>query len=253
MNGINNDTLRLDVLMAERGIVKTRSKAKDIIALGSVYVDGILANKAGIMVSRDALISLMDDDNARYVSRGGLKLEHAINRWGIDLSSLICADIGASTGGFTDCMLQNGAKKVYAIDVGTNQLDGSLRIDPRVVSIEQCNFRYFDRSIVEDSIDFVSVDVSFISLTLILPKVKELLLGSEGNGGGLAVVLVKPQFELGNYKGFKGVVKDDKLRQTAVDNVRQSAELLGFTVMGVTQSPVQDKGKNVELLMMIRL
>lgn len=234
--------MRIDILMVNRGLVPTRSKAKQLIEAGEVFVDNKKIIKAGYNVSNDAEIEIISE-NLPYVSRGGLKIKHAIDEFLINIENKICMDVGASTGGFTDCMLQHKAKKVYAIDVGTNQLVDSLKQDNRVECIENCNFRYFDHSTLTEKIDFVSIDVSFISLELILPKVFEVI-----SDGGEVVALIKPQFEVGRISGFKGVVKDEKLHKKVVDQIRQSARLIGFTVNGVTTSPVKEKNGNTEFL-----
>ena len=197
---------RLDVAMVEQGLAESRQKAQAIIMAGQVYVNGQKVDKAGAPVTEDAAIEVRGK-TLRYVSRGGLKLEKAMQLWPITLKGFICADIGASTGGFTDCMLQNGAEKVYAVDVGYNQLDWRLRTHPQVVCMERTNARYLTAEQIPQPLNFFSVDVSFISLNLILPAVRPLM--AEGGEG---VCLVKPQFEAGKDKvGKKGVVRDPQV------------------------------------------
>lgn len=228
--------------MVETGLVENRSKAKQLIDSGAVSIGDKLVTKAGYDVDITADVKVATEQ-IPYVSRGGLKLKQAITEFDINLTDKTCMDVGASTGGFTDCMLQNGAKKVYAVDVGTKQLVDTLRNDTRVVSIENCNFRYFDKTILSDTINFISIDVSFISLSLILPKVKEIL-----HSGGEVVALIKPQFEVGRISGFKGVVKDPKIHEQVILQVKEYAELNGFCVNGTTTSPVKEKNGNVEFL-----
>ena len=197
---------RLDVAMVEQGLAESRQKAQAIIMAGQVYVNGQKVDKAGAPVTENAAIEVRGK-TLRYVSRGGLKLEKAMQLWPITLKGFICADIGASTGGFTDCMLQNGAEKVYAVDVGYNQLDWRLRTHPQVVCMERTNARYLTAEQIPQPLNFFSVDVSFISLNLILPAVRPLM--AEGGEG---VCLVKPQFEAGKDKvGKKGVVRDPQV------------------------------------------
>ena len=194
---------RLDAALVERGLCTGRDRAKGIIMVGQVYVNNQKADKPGMTISPEDQIEVRGDQLA-YVSRGGLKLEKAMKLWNIDLTGKICADIGASTGGFTDCMLQNGASKVYSVDVGYGQLAWKLREDPRVVCMERTNARYLTHEQIPDELDFASIDVSFISLKLILPAVANVL-----KDGGYVASLVKPQFEAGKEKvGKKGVVRD---------------------------------------------
>ena len=196
--------VRLDVLLVEKGFAASREKAKAIIMAGNVFVDGQREDKAGTAFDPDKIQIEVRGAALKYVSRGGLKLEKAMDQFGISLKEKICMDIGASTGGFTDCMLQNGACKVYSVDVGHGQLDWKLRNDPRVVCMEKTNFRYMKPGDIEDSLDFASVDVSFISLTKILLPARELL-----KEEGEMVCLIKPQFEAGSEKvGKKGFVRD---------------------------------------------
>ncbi|BAT72351.1 23S rRNA (cytidine1920-2'-O)/16S rRNA (cytidine1409-2'-O)-methyltransferase [Thermosulfidibacter takaii ABI70S6] len=234
---------RLDKLLVDKGFVESREKAKALIMAGKVLVNGEKVTKAGTKVACDAAIELVED--LLYVSRGGIKLEAALREFGIDVTDKICVDIGASTGGFTDCLLQHGAKRVYAIDVGYGQLHWKLRNDPRVINIEKTNIRYIPRNIIPENVDFVCVDVSFISLEKVLPKVKEIL----GNKGE-AVCLVKPQFEVGPEKvGKGGVVREERYRKEALEKVSKVAIGLGFTVKGVIPSPIKGSKGNQEYLM----
>ncbi len=204
---------RLDVLLCARGLAESREKAKALIMAGEVYVDDVKALKAGDAVSSESRIEVRG--GLRYVSRGGLKLEKAMALYELSLTGLICADIGASTGGFTDCMLQNGAERVYAVDVGYGQLAWSLRTDARVVNLERTNVRYVTREQIPDPLDFASVDVSFISLTLVLPVLKSLL-----KPEGRALCLVKPQFEAGKGKvGKKGVVREPEIHLEVCEKI----------------------------------
>ena len=208
---------RLDVLLVKRGMASSREKAKAIIMAGQVYVDGQKEDKAGSMFPEEAPIEVRGN-TLKYVSRGGLKLEKAMKQFDLTLSGKVCMDVGASTGGFTDCMLQNGAKKVYSVDVGHGQLDWKLRNDERVVCMEKTNIRYVTPDMVEDVIDFASIDVSFISLTKVLPPVRELL-GEDGE----IVCLIKPQFEAGREKvGKKGVVRDSKVHEEVITKIRRT-------------------------------
>lgn len=234
---------RLDILVTERGLAESREKAKTFIMAGQVYVDGQKADKPGDTFSEDAAVEVRGK-GLPYVSRGGLKLEKAMREFGLQLQGRTCMDIGASTGGFTDCMLQNGAQRVYSVDVGYGQLAWSLRTDPRVVNLERTNARYLTREQVPEEIDFFSVDVSFISLTLILPAVRPLLAEH-----GQAVCLIKPQFEAGREKvGKKGVVRDKAVHEEVIEKIRSFALENGFSVLGLTFSPVKGPEGNIEYL-----
>lgn len=234
---------RLDVAMAEQGLAESRQKAQAIIMAGLVYVNDQKVDKAGAPVSDDAVIEVRGK-TLRYVSRGGLKLEKAMATWPITLQDAVCADIGASTGGFTDCMLQNGAKKVYSVDVGYNQLDYRLRTHPQVVCMERTNARYLTREQIPEELDFFSVDVSFISLNLILPPLRPLM-----REGGQAVCLVKPQFEAGKEKvGKKGVVRDPAVHLEVLEHFLEHAANAGFTVKDITYSPIKGPEGNIEYL-----
>ena len=234
---------RLDVALVARGLAETRAKAQASIMSGIVYVNGQKVDKAGTPVAADAALEVRGH-TLRYVSRGGLKLEKAMAEFPITLTDCICADIGASTGGFTDCMLQNGAKKVYAVDVGYGQLDWKLRSDERVVCMERTNARYLTHEQIPDELDFASVDVSFISLKLILPALAGLL-----KPDGHAVCRVKPQFEAGREKvGKKGVVRDPAVHLEVLEHFLEHAKESRFTVLGLTYSPIRGPEGNIEYL-----
>lgn len=234
---------RLDVALVERGLAETRQKAQATIMSGIVYVNDQKVDKAGFAVAPEANIEVRGS-TLRYVSRGGLKLEKAMREFGLTLSGCICADIGASTGGFTDCMLQNGAAKVYAVDVGYGQLDWKLRSDERVVCMERTNARYLTHEQIPDELDFASIDVSFISLKLILPAVNGLL-----KDGGHVACLVKPQFEAGRDKvGKKGVVRDPAVHREVLEHFLEHAAESGFGVLDLTWSPIRGPEGNIEYL-----
>lgn len=241
-----SEKLRLDVAVYERGFAETREKAKAMIMAGSVYLNGQKALKGGVNIKETDVIEVRGAVNP-FVSRGGLKLDKAMKSFGLDLTDCVCMDIGASTGGFTDCMLTNGAKKVFAIDVGYGQLAWKLRCDERVVNLERTNFRYVTREQVPDEVDFASVDVSFISLKLILPVMHTLL-----KEGGRSVCLIKPQFEAGKENiGKKGVVRDKSVHADVVRNITDFAAENGFKVLGVDFSPIKGPEGNIEYLMHI--
>lgn len=234
---------RLDVYLVEHGMAETRQKALAVIMSGIVYVNDQKVDKAGFGVPSDARVEVRGS-TLRYVSRGGLKLEKAMQTFGLRLDGCICADIGASTGGFTDCMLQNGAEKVYAVDVGYGQLDWKLRGDSRVVCMERTNARYLTHEQVPDELDFASIDVSFISLSLILPAVNGLL-----RDGGHVACLVKPQFEAGREKvGKKGVVRDPSVHREVLERFLTHAADSGFGVLDLTWSPIRGPEGNIEYL-----
>lgn len=235
---------RLDVAMVERGLAESRQKAQAVIMAGEVYVDQQKVDKAGAPVTEEQQIEVRSKKALRYVSRGGLKLEKAMACWPIVLEGAVCADIGASTGGFTDCMLQNGAQKVYAVDVGYNQLDYRLRTHPQVVCMERTNARYLTQEQIPEPLDFFSVDVSFISLNLILPALRPLM-----KEGGQAVCLVKPQFEAGKEKvGKKGVVRDPAVHLEVLEHFLEHAANADFTVKDITFSPIRGPEGNIEYL-----
>ena len=234
---------RLDVLLTEQGLQESRQKAQATIMSGLVFVNGQRVDKPGTAVPNDARIEIRGN-TLRYVSRGGLKLEKAMSEFPIDLKGCICGDIGASTGGFTDCMLQNGADKVYAVDVGYGQLAWKLREDPRVVCLERTNARYLTHEQIPDELDFASIDVSFISLKLILPAVAGVL-----KNGGQVASLVKPQFEAGKEKvGKKGVVRDPAVHKEVLEHYLGHAKEAGFGVLGLTYSPIRGPEGNIEYL-----
>ncbi len=238
---------RLDVLVYEKGLAPSREKAKAIIMAGQVYADNQKADKCGTVY--EETISIEVRGNAMpYVSRGGYKLEKAMESFKLDLNGKITMDIGASTGGFTDCMLQNGAKKVYAVDVGYGQLAWKLRTDERVVNLERTNMRKVTREQVPDPIDFFSVDVSFISLRLILPVARELMADN-----AQAVCLIKPQFEAGREKvGKKGVVRDPKVHEEVVEGILNFCLDNGFDVLGLDYSPIKGPEGNIEYLIYLQ-
>ncbi len=234
---------RIDVLLVEKGFFESREKAKASIMAGIVYVDNQKVDKAGEEVKEDAVIEVRGNA-CPYVSRGGLKLEKAVNNFGLILQDKICMDMGASTGGFTDCMLQNGAKKVYAVDVGYGQLDWKLRTDDRVVCMERTNVRYLTENEVPDKLDFVSIDVSFISLTKVLPVAYNLT-----SEKGEVVCLIKPQFEAGREQvGKKGVVRDSKVHQEVIEKVINFSKELGFKIKNLSFSPIKGPEGNIEYL-----
>lgn len=238
---------RLDVLVFEKGFAESREKAKAIIMSGIVYVNNQKADKPGVSYDENLVVEVRGDSQ-KYVSRGGYKLEKAMKSFPITLTDKITMDIGASTGGFTDCMLQNGAKKVYSVDVGYGQLAWKLRNDERVVNLERTNMRYVTDEQVSDKIDFFSVDVSFISLKLILPVARELM--SE-NGEG--VCLIKPQFEAGRENvGKNGVVRDKNVHVAVVDMIIDFCLNNGFDVLGLDYSPIKGPQGNIEYLIHIR-
>ncbi len=238
---------RLDVELVDRGLVQSRERAKVVIMEGLVYVNGQKSDKAGTPVKEDDRIEVRGE-TLRYVSRGGKKLEKAMQVFPVVLEGCTCMDIGASTGGFTDCMLQNGAVKVYAVDVGYGQLAWSLRTDERVVNLERTNIRYITEEQVPQPVDFISVDVSFISLTRVLPVAYRLL-----KDGAQMVCLVKPQFEAGKDKvGKKGVVRDPQIHREVIRKVIDCAAELGFWVRGLDFSPIKGPEGNIEYLLFLQ-
>ena len=235
---------RLDVLLVEKGLAASREKAKAIIMSGIVFVDNEKEDKAGATFPATAKIEVRGNV-LRYVSRGGLKLEKAMQEFDVCLKDTICMDVGSSTGGFTDCMLQNGAVKVYAVDVGHGQLDWKLRNDERVVCMEKTNIRYVTEEDIEDQLDFASIDVSFISLTKVLLPVRNLL-----KDKGQIVCLIKPQFEAGREKvGKKGVVRDKNVHKEVIHMVVEYATAIGFCPLALTFSPVKGPEGNIEYLL----
>lgn len=238
---------RLDQLVVEYGIAESREKAKALIMAGQIYADNQKADKPGTTYGENVKIELRGN-KLKYVSRGGLKLEKAVNSFDLDLNGMITMDVGASTGGFTDCMLQNGAKKVYAVDVGYGQLDWKLRNDERVVNLERTNVRYITREQISDEIEFFSVDVAFISLSLVLPPVRKLLADNAE-----AVCLIKPQFEAGRDKvGKKGVVRDISIHIEVIEKIYNFCLENGFDVLALDYSPIKGPEGNIEYLIHIR-
>lgn len=232
---------RLDTVMVDKGIVKSRERAKALIMAGKVIVNGLMVSKAGSLINNDSDIKLKGND-IPYVSRGGLKLDAALKFFKIDLNNKIMMDIGCSTGGFTDCALQNHAQKVYSVDVGYGQLDWSIRNDPRIILLEKTNIRYLENKIVPDLIDIAVIDVSFISLLKVLPKTLEFL-----KNDGEVLALIKPQFEVGKDMVEKGgIIKSEHKRIAAVENIRTGAEQIGFKTIGLFESPVHGQKGNIE-------
>lgn len=239
---------RLDVLLVNQGLAVSREKAKTVIMAGDVFVNGQREDKAGSTFDPEKCTIEVRGKQLRYVSRGGLKLEKAVEHFDLGLPGLICMDIGASTGGFTDCMLQNGAVKVYAVDVGHGQLDWKLRNDERVVCMEKTNFRYLQPSDIADPIDFASCDVSFISLTKILLPARAIL-----KDGGRMVCLIKPQFEAGKDKvGKKGVVRDKSVHREVVEKIIKFATICGFDILRLDFSPIKGPEGNIEYLIYLK-
>ena len=239
---------RLDVLLVKQGLAESREKAKAVIMSGTVFVSGQREDKAGAMFDETKVQIEVKGASLKYVSRGGLKLEKAMETFPITLDDTVCMDIGASTGGFTDCMLQNGAKKVYSVDVGHGQLAWKLRNDDRVVCMEKTNFRYMVPADIADRLDFASVDVSFISLTKILIPARNLL-----KDDGQMVCLIKPQFEAGKDKvGKKGVVREESVHREVIAKILDFAQLVGFDVLGLTYSPIKGPEGNIEYLVYIQ-
>lgn len=235
---------RLDILLVRQGLAPSREKAKAVIMTGNVYVNGQREDKAGASFEEEKIHIEVKGAPAKYVSRGGLKLEKAMETFGIRLAGTVCMDIGASTGGFTDCMLQNGAVKVYSVDVGHGQLAWKLRQDERVVCMEKTNFRYMQPADIEDRLDFASVDVSFISLTKILIPARNLL-----KEKGRMVCLIKPQFEAGREKvGKKGVVREPEIHEEVIRKIIGYTQEIGFSVQGLTFSPIKGPEGNIEYL-----
>lgn len=238
----NQKKERIDKLLVTRAYTSTREKAKALVMEGRVYANGVKVEKPGDLLPVDAGIEI--SGGLKYVSRGGLKLEDALKQFNIQTTDRIAMDVGASTGGFTDCLLQHGAKKVYAVDVGYGQLDWKLRNDQRVVLLERTNIRYLEKSVIPDPIDLAVVDVSFISLLKVLPKVQEFL-----NKKAEIVALIKPQFEVGKgYVGKGGIVRDSQKRLEVVESIKDAAQAMGFCVKGTIKSPILGAKGNEEYL-----
>ena len=239
---------RVDIELVNRGLVESREKAKALIMAGIVYVNEQKVLKAGDKVKEGDHIEIRGQ-KLPFVSRGGLKLDKAVKVFGINLSSKVCMDIGASTGGFTDCMLQNSASKVYAVDVGYGQLAWKLRNDERVVNMERTNIRYIDFSLIEDPVEFISIDVAFISLKLVLPVAFEIL---QSGSSSQLVALIKPQFEAGKEEvGKKGVVRDINIHKKVIHEVINNAFDLGFSVDALDYSPIKGPEGNIEFLLLL--
>lgn len=235
--------MRLDVYLTENGLCKSRTAAQSMIKSGGVSVGGKPCEKPSYEVADGDSVEITGEQ-LRYVGRGGLKLEGALKAFSLDIGGMVCLDIGSSTGGFTDCMLQNGAARVYAVDVGTDQLDEKLRADDRVVVMEQTDIRTAE---LPERVDFIGTDVSFISLKQVIPHIDRLL-----KGGGRAVALIKPQFEAGRGAlNKKGIVKDEKIRRRVVDDITEFARQCGFSVEGIADSPIHGGDGNIEYLMYI--
>lgn len=243
-----SEKIRLDILLTDSGLAPSREKAKALIMAGQVYIDNQKCDKAGMMVNPETAKPEIRGETLKYVSRGGLKLEKAMQEFPISLINKTTMDIGASTGGFTDCMLQNGAKKVYAVDVGYGQFAWKLRNDPRVVNMERTNIRYVTSEQIGEKIDFASIDVSFISLCLVLPVARELL-GDEGE----IIALIKPQFEAGRGQvGKKGVVRDIEVHYSVVEKITDFAQNNGFYPAGLSYSPIKGPEGNIEYLIYLK-
>ena len=237
---------RLDVLLVNKGLAESREKAKRLIMAGLVKVEGKVQDKPGSSFDTESEI-IVEGKECPYVSRGGLKLEKGIEEWGINCKNAVCVDMGASTGGFTDCMLQHGASKVYAIDVGYGQLDYKLRTDDRVINMEKTNIRYLDTDLIEEAIDLISIDVSFISLSHMLPVASELL-----SDEGLVFCLVKPQFEAGREQvGKGGIVRDPKVHEEVISNVIGYAEGSSLYPKELSYSPIKGTKGNIEYILLL--
>ncbi len=245
-----NVKVRLDKLLVDRGLVASRERAQALILAGKVLVDEQKLEKAGAQIAKDAAIRLLGED-LKYVSRGGLKLEHALEYWKIDVKDKICLDVGASTGGFTDCLLQHGALRVIAIDTGYGQMDFRLRQNPQVRLLEKTNARYLTREILGQTVDFIAIDVSFISVTLILPAVVDAAFpGATMRSGRQIIVLVKPQFEAGREQvGKGGIVRDESAQLAAVEKVRGALASLAVVRTDVIDSPILGAEGNREFLL----
>jgi 23S rRNA (cytidine1920-2'-O)/16S rRNA (cytidine1409-2'-O)-methyltransferase len=236
---------RLDVLLTEQMYAETRSKAQAIIMAGLVYVNGQKADKAGMSFDADTAVIEVRGQACPYVSRGGLKLEKALRDFGVDPTGFVCSDSGCSTGGFTDCLLQQGASKVFAIDVGYGELNWKIRNDPRVVVMERTNIRYVTPEDLGEKLDLSVIDVSFISLRIVLPAIKNLLKENQGQ----VLCLIKPQFEAGRENvGKNGVIRDPDVHKEVLDTIVTLAKELGFTILGLTFSPVKGPAGNIEFL-----
>ncbi len=240
--------VRLDQLLYQKGITESREKARALILEGKVIVNGNKIEKPGTFVDENSEITLCGEI-LPYVSRGGLKLEAAIKEFNVDVKEKICLDVGASTGGFTDCLLQHGAKRVYAVDVGYGQLAWKLRTDPRVIPIEKTNIRYIPKEKLPEPVDIATIDVSFISLKLVVPKVLEFL-----KEGGEIIALIKPQFEVGKDEvEYRGIIKSPEKRAIVVEDMKKFFESTGLKVIGVIESPIKGQKGNIEYLIYAKL
>ncbi len=238
---------RLDILVVEKKLAKSREHAKAMIMAGKVLVDGIPKDKAGLKISPDSKISVKGD-NLPFVSRGGIKLDHAIKNIPVNIKDMICLDIGASTGGFTDCLLQNGAKKVYAVDVGYGQLAWSLRQDKRVEVIERTNIRYMDFNTIGEKVDIITIDTSFISLKLVIPAAEKFM-----KKGTKVLALIKPQFEAGKERiGKGGIVRDENLRQDIINEIKSFFKQRGYDTGQIIESPIKGAKGNIEFIIFLR-
>lgn len=238
--------IRADLLLVKKGLVPSRQKAQALILAGQVFSGERRIEKAGQLLAEESPLEVKE--LPRFASRGGIKLDHALNLFKVPVPDKVCLDVGASTGGFTDCLLQRGAKKVYAVDVGYGQLDWKLRENPKIVVLEKTNFRYIADDKIPEPVDLAVVDVSFISLAKILPKARGFL-----KGGGEVVALIKPQFELGPSEVKKGVVRSESLREKAVGKVEDEAKKLGFKILGRTKSPILGPKGNQEYFLHLLL
>jgi 23S rRNA (cytidine1920-2'-O)/16S rRNA (cytidine1409-2'-O)-methyltransferase len=246
VTSISPEKTRLDVLLYRRGMAESREKARALIMAGNVIVNGEVIDKAGTLVSSDADIHLKD--RLPFVSRGGHKLEHALKEFGVSVQGITAMDVGASTGGFTDCLLQHGVEKVYAIDVGYGQFDLRLRNNERVTLLEKTNIRYLAKDALPEPVDLAVIDVSFISLLKVIPPVSKFL-----KQNAKVIALIKPQFEAGREHVSKGgVVRDENVRNRVIDNIKENVAAMGFLVIGVTRSPIKGPKGNVEYLLLAK-
>jgi 23S rRNA (cytidine1920-2'-O)/16S rRNA (cytidine1409-2'-O)-methyltransferase len=240
--------IRLDVLLVDRGICQSRERARALIMAGAVLVEETKMDKAGALILPDAEIRIEGEDNP-YVSRGGLKLKGALSAFDIDVRDLVALDVGASTGGFTDCLLQAGARKVYAVDVGYGQLAWKLRTDARVVSLERTNIRYFEGAEIKDTIDLTTIDASFISLRLVIPAVQRLVKKKDA----IVLALIKPQFEAGRDEVEKhGVIRNPEVHERVIEGIKKFCCEMGLTVVGVSESPLTGPKGNREFFICLK-
>jgi len=238
--------MRLDALLVKNGLAQSRERAKNLIANGGVLIDGKIATKPTQQVDENSKIEIIKND-IPWVSRAGLKLEHALSHWDINVKNKVCADFGACTGGFTEVLLENGASKVYSIDVGSGQLAEKLRSDERVINMENTHIKNLSKENFSELLDFICIDVSFISLSHILPKAAELV-----SAEGEIVTLIKPQFEVGKKNIKKGIVKEENLHEEVIEKIKKLSEDLGFEILGITDSPILGGKGNKEFLIRLR-